>query len=92
MPVYYDNDAELLALNNRTVAILGYGNQGRAQGLNMRDSGVEVIVGNVRDESFDRAVEDGLPAMSIAEAADAADILCLFLPDELQQIAPLYTL
>ncbi len=83
--VYYDQDADLSVLEGRKVAIIGYGNQGRAQGLNMRDSGVEVIVGNIRDESFQRAVDDGFPAMSIREAAQAGDVLCLFLPDEVQQ-------
>lgn len=85
MRVYYDDDADLSVLAGRTVAIIGYGNQGRAQGLNMRDSGLEVIVGNVRDASFDRAVADGFPTMAIGEAARAGDVLCLFLPDEVQQ-------
>lgn len=85
MHVYYDHDVDLKVLDGKTVAILGYGNQGRAQGLNMRDSGVEVIVGNIRDSSFERAVADGFPTMSISEAAQAGDVLCLFLPDEVQQ-------
>ena len=85
MRVYYDTDADLEVLDGQKVAIIGYGNQGRAQGLNMRDSGVEVIVGNIQDESFDRAVASGFPTMSITEAAQAGDVLCLFLPDEVQQ-------
>ncbi|MBN1975894.1 MAG: ketol-acid reductoisomerase [Anaerolineae bacterium] len=86
MQIYYDADADLGTLGNKTVAVVGYGNQGRAQGLNMRDSGVEVIVGNVQDESFERAVADGFTAMPIAEAARAGDVLCLFVPDEVQQV------
>jgi ketol-acid reductoisomerase len=86
MQIYYDADADLGVLGNKTVVIIGYGNQGRAQGLNMRDSGVEVIVGNVQDESFKQAVADGFPAMPIAEAARAGDVLCLFVPDEVQQM------
>ncbi len=85
MNVYYDSDADLSVLDGRKVAIIGYGNQGRAQGLNMRDSGVEVIVGNIEDESFRQAVADGFPAMSIREAARTGDVLCFFLPDEVQQ-------
>jgi ketol-acid reductoisomerase len=86
MQIHYDADADLGVLGNKTVVIIGYGNQGRAQGLNMRDSGVEVIVGNVQDESFKQAVADGFPAMPIAEAARAGDVLCLFVPDEVQQM------
>jgi ketol-acid reductoisomerase len=86
MQIYHDDDADLVVLEGKVVAIVGYGNQGRAQGLNMRDSGVEVVVGNVQDESFDRAVADGFPAMPIAEAAKAGDVLCLFVPDEVQQL------
>jgi ketol-acid reductoisomerase len=85
MQIYYDADADLGVLGKKTVAIVGYGNQGRAQGLNMRDSGINVVVGNVQDESFKQAVADGFPAMPIAEAAQAGDVLCLFVPDEVQQ-------
>jgi ketol-acid reductoisomerase len=84
MKAYYDSDADLGVLAGKTVAIIGYGNQGRAQGMNMRDSGLSVIVGNIPDASFAQAQADGLEAMSIAEAAQRADVLCLFLPDEVQ--------
>ncbi|HEY8287604.1 MAG TPA: ketol-acid reductoisomerase, partial [Chloroflexota bacterium] len=53
---FFDSDADLTLLAGRTVSILGYGNQGRSQALNLRDSGVKVVVGNQRDASFDRAV------------------------------------
>ncbi|MEM4727092.1 MAG: ketol-acid reductoisomerase, partial [Candidatus Bathyarchaeia archaeon] len=56
--VYYDADADLKVISDKTIAVVGYGNQGRAQALNMRDSGLNVIVGSIRDESWDRAVED----------------------------------
>lgn len=82
--IYFDRDADLKVLNGRKVAIIGYGNQGRAQGLNMRDNGVEVVVGNIKDDSFERALTDGFPTMSISDAAQAGDVLCFFLPDEVQ--------
>ena len=84
MQVYYDHDVDLHVLDNQTIAIIGYGNQGRAQGMNMRDSGLKVIVGNVEDDSFKQAVADGFQTMSIQEAARQADVLCIFIPDEVQ--------
>jgi len=85
MKVYKDSDADLPFLAGKQVAIVGYGNQGRAQALNMRDSGLEVIVGSVADSSYKQAQADGFPAMSIAEAARRADVIFLLLPDEVQQ-------
>lgn len=79
-----DACADLSALAGKTVAILGYGNQGRAQALNLRDSGVHVIVGN-RDDGYKKtALSDGFHACSIAEAAAAADILLMLTTDESQ--------
>lgn len=83
--VYYDADAKLDLLKDKTVAIIGYGNQGRAQALNIRDSGIDVIVGGVPDATLDRAKADGFSTMSTAEAAARADIVCLLIPDEVQQ-------
>ena len=68
--VYRDEDADLSALEGEVIAVIGYGNQGRAQALNMRDSGLEVVIGNIGDESYQRAVEDGFPTYSIPEAAE----------------------
>lgn len=80
---FYDADANLERLSGCEIAIIGYGNQGRTQALNLRDSGLEkVLVGSVRDESWDQAVEDGFEVMSISEAAQRADILFILLPDE----------
>lgn len=82
--VFRDADADLGRLEGRTVAIIGYGNQGRTQALNMRDSGVgSIVVGNVRDDSFERAESDGFEAMSIRDAAERADMVFLLLPDEI---------
>ncbi|WP_122644662.1 ketol-acid reductoisomerase [Luxibacter massiliensis] len=93
--IYYDEDADLGLIIDKTVAIIGYGNQGRSQALNMRDSGIKnVIVGSRHDESFDQANEDGFMVYSIEEAAKKAEILFLLLPDEVapeiyeKQIAP----
>ncbi|MEM3677181.1 MAG: ketol-acid reductoisomerase [Candidatus Bathyarchaeia archaeon] len=73
------------ALRGRTVAVLGYGNQGRAQSLNMRDSGVDrVIVGSLRDAGWDRAAEDGFPVYPIGEAAERGDVILMLIPDEAQ--------
>ena len=94
MQLYTDKDASLEPLTGKTVAILGYGNQGRAQALNLRDSGVEVIVGN-RDDEYRAQVEaDGFHPLSIADAAAAGDFLLVLTTDESQpaiwpeQIAP----
>lgn len=83
--VYYDSDADLSILDEATVAVIGYGNQGRAQAMNMRDSGVHVIVGNVHDASWEKAEQDGFEVYTIAEAAQRASILCFLVPDEVQK-------
>ena len=81
--IYYDKDADLNLILNKTVAIIGYGNQGNAQAQNMRDSGLKhVIVGSRQDESSKQAEEDGFPVYSIQEACEKADIIFMLLPDE----------
>jgi ketol-acid reductoisomerase len=81
-------------LVGKTIAILGYGNQGRAQALNLRDNGMTVLVGNRQDRYFDQAKADGFEPLSIPEAAAAADFLFILTTDESQpliwdeQIAP----
>jgi ketol-acid reductoisomerase len=81
----YDKDADLSKLDGKTVAILGYGSQGHAHALSLKDSGVEVVVG-LRDgsSSAGKAKADGLPVQSIADAASAGDIVMVLLPDEKQ--------
>ena len=69
-------------VQDKTIGIFGYGNQGRSQALNMRDSGLDVIVGSRRDPSLDEAVADGFSVYPLAEAASRADILFLLVPDE----------
>src|ERR687885_485979 len=81
----YDDDADLSKLDGRTVAILGYGSQGHAHALNLKDSGVDVVVGLRPDSSsVDKARGDGLRVTSIADAASEGDVVMVLLPDEKQ--------
>jgi ketol-acid reductoisomerase len=85
MQVYYDRDADLSVLRGKKVAVLGYGSQGHAHANNLRDSGVEVVVGLRRGStSWPKAENAGLKVSETAEAAAAADIIMILLPDELQ--------
>lgn len=83
--MYYDNDADLSLLQGKTIAVLGYGSQGHAQSQNLNDSGLDVIVG-LRKESknWAQAEKDGLKVMTVAEACQAADLIQILLPDEVQ--------
>jgi ketol-acid reductoisomerase len=83
--IFYDRDADLSKLEGKTVAILGYGSQGHAHALNLKDSGVDVVVG-LRPDSSSRAKaeEAGLEVLDIAEAASRGDLVMVLLPDEKQ--------
>jgi ketol-acid reductoisomerase len=81
---FYDADADLTDIASETVAVIGYGIQGRAQALNLRDSELTVVVGNRADAYRDRAEADGFEAHGIAEAAAEGDIILLLVPDEVQ--------
>jgi ketol-acid reductoisomerase len=83
--VYYDDDASLDSLTGRRIAILGYGSQGRAQALNLSDSGLDVTVGLRKDSSsWHRAEADGLTVAAIHEACSGADVVAMLLPDQHQ--------
>jgi ketol-acid reductoisomerase len=83
--IYYESDADLDALKGKTVAIIGYGSQGHAQGQNLRDSGVRVVVAELEGTSnFKLAVEHGFTPVSAAEASAQADIIQILVPDEAQ--------
>ncbi len=75
-------DEDIGFISEKCVAVLGYGYQGRSQARNLRDSGVAVIVGNRPGKSFDLAVFDGFPVMSVQNAVMRSDILAVFFPDE----------
>ncbi|MCD6084612.1 MAG: ketol-acid reductoisomerase [Desulfurococcales archaeon] len=83
--IYVDRDVSLDILKNKVVAVIGYGSQGRAQTLNLRDSGIEVIVG-VREggKSWSRALDDGFRVTSIAEAVRKGDVILMLIPDMVQ--------
>ncbi|MFT4583101.1 MAG: ketol-acid reductoisomerase [Gammaproteobacteria bacterium] len=85
MRLIEDHEVELEPLKERAVAIIGYGNQGRAQALNLRDSGIDVQIGSVRDAGAERAEADGFSCVSIESACDNADVLALLIPDEVQR-------
>jgi ketol-acid reductoisomerase len=83
--IYYDADADLAALKGKTVAIIGYGSQGHAHAQNLRDSGVNVIVGQrPGGANYDLAKEHGFEPVSAADAAKQADVVNILLPDEVQ--------
>ena len=79
----YDDDADLTLLDGKTVAIIGYGSQGHAHALNLKDSGVKVVVG-LRDDSASvaKAREQGLEVLPVVEAASRGDLVMILLPDE----------
>jgi len=83
--MFYDDDADLGLLDAKTVAILGFGSQGHAHALNLKDSGVDVVVGLRPDSSsVDKAREQGLEVLAIADAASRGDVIMVLLPDEKQ--------
>lgn len=83
--IYYEKDADLKILKNKTIAIIGYGSQGMAQSKNLKDSGLKVIVGLRKDgESWKQAKKDGLTVATIEDAAKKADVVQMLIPDELQ--------
>jgi len=86
MQMFYDDDANLELLSDKTVAVIGYGSQGHAHSLNLKESGVNVVVG-LREGSSSRAAAEaaGLKVLSVAEAAKAGDIVMILINDEVQR-------
>ena len=83
--VYHDEDIDMTVLDGKTVAVIGYGSQGRAQALNMKDSGLDVVVGlRPEGKSWKKAEEDGVKVMTVLEAAQAGDVILMLIPDMAQ--------
>lgn len=83
--IFYESDCNLSVLDGKTVAIIGYGSQGHAHALNLKDSGVNVVVGlYAGSKSAAKAEAQGLKVMSVAEATKAADVIMILIPDEKQ--------
>jgi ketol-acid reductoisomerase len=87
--IFYNEDADLKHLSDKKIAIIGYGSQGHAQAQNLKDSGLDVLIGLRKGRSWDQALKDGFEVLSVAEAANRGDIVQLLLPDERQ--AAVYT-
>ena len=84
--IWYENDGDLSVLDGKKVAIIGYGSQGHAHALNLRDSGVDVVVGlRPTSKSVEQAKEQGLEVKSVPEAAAEADIIMILAPDQYQR-------
>ena len=81
---YYEADADPGVFENRTIAVIGYGSQGRGQAMNLRDSGYSVIIGLRPGSSWQRASEDGFEVYPVSEAVKKADVIQILLPDESQ--------
>src|SRR5213594_1181296 len=84
LKIYYDKDADLKVLKGKTIAIIGFGSQGHAHALNLKDSGMDVLVGLREGASWQKAERAGLKVMSVADAVKRADVVMILAPDEMQ--------
>ncbi|HIE58752.1 MAG TPA: ketol-acid reductoisomerase [Persephonella sp.] len=83
--IYYDEDASLEVLKDKTVAIIGYGSQGHAHALNLKDSGINVVIGlYAGSRSWDKAKNDGFEVLTPDEATKKADVVMMLIPDTIQ--------
>ncbi|MBI5249147.1 MAG: ketol-acid reductoisomerase [Desulfomonile tiedjei] len=83
--IFYDRDVDPTALESKTVAVIGYGSQGHAHALNLSDSGIKVIVGlHKGSKRWTKVIEDGLQVMEVDQATQAADVIMILVPDEIQ--------
>ena len=84
MKKYYEADADLAVLKGKRIAVIGYGSQGRGQSLNLRDSGLDVVIGLRKGKSWDAAAKDGMKVMTVSDAVKRSDIIQILVPDEHQ--------
>tara|TARA_Y200000002_G_scaffold382933_1_gene402128 strand:- start:45 stop:1061 length:1017 start_codon:yes stop_codon:yes gene_type:complete len=85
MNIYYDKDADLSIIKNTKVAIIGYGSQGHAHANNLKDSGVDVVIGlHEKSKSVEKAKSSGFKVMSVADATKSSDLIMVLIPDENQ--------
>ncbi len=82
LKIYYDKDVKKAVLKNKKIAVIGYGSQGHAHANNLKDSGMDVIVGETKGPNMDKAKKAGFKVMSAAEAAKKADVIVMLVPDE----------
>lgn len=85
MKVFYDSDADIDIIRDKTIVVIGYGIQGRAQAMNLRSSGLHVIVCNRKDHYLEQAIHDGFQTFDIKEAVPQGDIFFFLIPDQAQQ-------
>ncbi len=84
MKIYYDKDADLQQIRSKRVAVIGYGSQGHAHALNLKESGVQVVVGLREGNSWKKAEASGLKVMPVADAVKTSDVVMILAPDEAQ--------
>jgi ketol-acid reductoisomerase len=84
MKIYYYKDADIQQIRNKKVAVIGYGSQGHAHALNMKESGVSVVIGLREGPSWKKAEQSGLKVMPVADAVKASDVVMILAPDEAQ--------
>jgi len=84
--VYHEEDADLVHLKGKKIAIIGYGSQGHAHALNLRDSGLDVVVGLYKgSKSWDKASREGLKVASVEEASAQGQVIMILVPDQTQR-------
>ncbi len=85
MRIYYDKDADISRIKGKRIAVIGFGSQGHAHALNLKDSGIDVVVGLRKGgQSWSKAEKAGLKVLTVSEASERADIIMILLPDEVQ--------
>ena len=85
--IYHEEDADIAYLKEKKVAIIGYGSQGHAHALNLRDSGLDVVVGLYQgSKSWDKATSAGLTVSTVEEASKVAQVIMILVPDQTQRM------